>query len=52
VALKVELKPHEKIVVGSVIIQNGETRARLLIEGEAAILRERDIKILYLRDKI
>jgi len=43
VALKVELKPHEKIVVGSVIIQNGETRARLLIEGEAAILRERDI---------
>jgi flagellar protein FlbT len=43
VALKVELKPHEKIVIGSVIIQNGETRARLLIEGEAAILRERDI---------
>jgi len=43
VALKVELKPHEKIVVGSVIIQNGDTRARLLIEGEAAILRERDI---------
>ena len=42
-ALKVELKPYEKIVVGSVIIQNGETRARLLIEGEAAILRERDI---------
>lgn len=42
-ALKVELKPNEKIVVGSVVIRNGDTRARLVIEGDAAILRERDI---------
>ena len=42
-ALKVELKPHEKIVIGSVVIRNGDARARFIIEGEAAILRERDI---------
>jgi len=42
-ALKVELKPHEKIIVGSVVIRNGDAKARFFIEGEAAILRERDI---------
>lgn len=43
-ALKVELKPHERIIVGSCVITNTEQRARLLIEGDRVpILRERDI---------
>ncbi len=43
-ALKVELKPHERIIVGSCVITNTEQRARLLIEGDnIPILREKDI---------
>jgi flagellar biosynthesis repressor protein FlbT len=41
--LKVELKPGERIIVGTAVIRNGESRARLYIEGEAPILREKDI---------
>jgi flagellar biosynthesis repressor protein FlbT len=42
-ALKVELKPGEKIVIGKVSLRNGDSRARFYIEGQAPILRERDI---------
>jgi flagellar biosynthesis repressor protein FlbT len=43
-ALKVELKPHERIIIGSCVITNTEQRARLLIDGEKIpILREKDI---------
>ncbi|MES2750256.1 MAG: flagellar biosynthesis repressor FlbT [Pseudomonadota bacterium] len=43
-ALKVELKPHEKIIVGSCVITNTDQRAKILIEGEKLpILREKDI---------
>lgn len=42
-ALKVELKPGERIIVGTALIRNGDARTRLFIEGEAPILRERDI---------
>ncbi len=41
--LKVELKPGERIIVGTAVIRNGATRARFHIEGEAPILREKDI---------
>ncbi|MFL4991011.1 MAG: flagellar biosynthesis repressor FlbT [Microvirga sp.] len=41
--LKVELKPGERIIVGTAVIRNGESRARFYIEGEAPILREKDI---------
>jgi flagellar protein FlbT len=42
-ALKVELKPNEKIILGQVVIRNGDTRAKLFVEGRAPILREKDI---------
>jgi flagellar biosynthesis repressor protein FlbT len=43
-ALKVELKPHERIIIGSCVITNTDQRARLLIDGEKVpILREKDI---------
>ena len=41
--LKVELKPGERIIVGTAVIRNGDARARLHIEGDAPILREKDI---------
>jgi flagellar protein FlbT len=41
--LKVELKPGERILVGDSIITNDDQRTRLIIEGEAPILREKDI---------
>lgn len=42
-ALKVELKPNERIIIGQVIIRNDEQRTRFFIEGDAPILREKDI---------
>lgn len=58
-ALRVELKPHEKIIIGSCVITNFDKRTKLLIEGEhIPVLREKDIltpatadtpaKLLYL----
>jgi flagellar protein FlbT len=42
-ALKVELKPNEQIIIGNCVITNTDQRARLLIDGKAPILREKDI---------
>jgi flagellar protein FlbT len=43
-SLKVELKPHERIIIGSCVITNTDQRARLLIDGDnIPILREKDI---------
>jgi flagellar protein FlbT len=42
-ALKVELKPGERIILGDCVITNSDQRARLLIEGDTPILREKDI---------
>jgi flagellar protein FlbT len=41
--LKVELKPGERCILGECLITNGDQRTRLLIEGQAPILREKDI---------
>jgi flagellar protein FlbT len=42
-ALKVELKPGERIILGECVITNHDQRTRLLIEGNVPILREKDI---------
>ena len=42
-ALKVELKPGERILVGESVITNHDQKTRFLIEGSAPILREKDI---------
>jgi flagellar protein FlbT len=42
-ALKVELKPGERFILGDSIITNDDQRTRLFIEGDAPILREKDI---------
>ena len=42
-ALKVELKPNERILIGESVITNCNQRSWLLIEGASPILREKDI---------
>jgi flagellar protein FlbT len=49
-ALKVELKPHERIIVGTAVIRNGDSRIRFFIEGNAPILREKDILTAHTAD--
>lgn len=41
--LRVELKPNERVIIGTAVIRNGDQRARFFIEGDAPILREKDI---------
>jgi flagellar protein FlbT len=41
--LKIELKPGERVMLGECVITNHDQRTRLLIEGNAPILREKDI---------
>jgi len=45
-ALKVELKPGERIFLGECVITNDDQRTRLLIDGTAPVLREKDIMTL------
>ena len=42
-ALKVELKPNERILIGEAVITNCHQRTWLVIEGASPILREKDI---------
>jgi flagellar protein FlbT len=42
-ALKVELKPGERMILGECVITNHDQRTRLVIEGQTPILREKDI---------
>jgi len=42
-ALRLTLKPHERVIVGNAVIRNGDSRNRLLIENRVPVLRESDI---------
>lgn len=42
-ALVIDLKPNEKILIGEAVITNGAQRARFQIAGDAPILREKDV---------
>ena len=42
-ALKISLRPHERIIIGGAVITNGKSRAQLVIENEVPLLREKDI---------
>lgn len=42
-SLKVELKPHERLIIGNCVVTNSDQRTRLFIDGSAPILREKDI---------
>lgn len=42
-ALKIKLKPHERMIVGGAVVMNGETKCDLIIENEVPVLRDKDI---------
>ena len=42
-ALKVEIKPGERVIIGDALVTNDGHRAKLYIEGDTPILREKDI---------
>ncbi len=42
-ALVIDLKPGEKILIGEAVITNDTQRTRLHIAGDAPILREKDV---------
>jgi len=42
-ALKVELKPGERFILGDSVITNDDQRTKLFIEGSVPILRSKDI---------
>lgn len=41
--LTINLKPHERLIVNGVVIENKGPAAKILIHNNAALLRERDI---------
>jgi flagellar biosynthesis repressor protein FlbT len=42
-ALKITLKPQEKLIIGGAVIQNGKNRSEFVVENNVAVLREKDI---------
>ena len=42
-ALKIKLKPHERLIVGGAVVINGDTKCDLVIENEVPVLRDKDI---------
>ncbi len=42
-ALKLSLKPDEKLVINGAVIANADRRATLIVHNKASILREKDI---------
>src|SRR4030067_1890797 len=42
-ALKIRLKPKEKVIIGSAVVTNGKNNSDLVIENNIPILREKDI---------
>jgi flagellar protein FlbT len=48
--LRIELKPHERILIGDCVITNSDQRTRFVIEGHVPILREKDIMTAHTAD--
>lgn len=42
-ALKISLKPGEKMIIGGAVVKNGDAKAELFIENKVPLLREKDI---------
>jgi flagellar protein FlbT len=42
-ALKITLKPHEKMIIGGAVVTNGNYKCDLVIENKVPILRQKDI---------
>jgi flagellar biosynthesis repressor protein FlbT len=42
-ALRIDLKPRERILIGDCVITNSDQRTRFLVDGRVPILREKNI---------
>ena len=42
-ALKISLKPQEKLIIGGAVVKNGPGRSDFVIENVVPVLREKDI---------
>jgi flagellar protein FlbT len=42
-ALKINLKPHERLIIGGAVISNGDAKSEFIVENNAPVLREKDI---------
>jgi len=42
-ALKIRLKPHEKMILNGAVITNGKSHSEFIVENRVMILREKDI---------
>lgn len=42
-ALKISLKPHERLIISGAVVVNGATKADIAVENNVPILREKDI---------
>jgi flagellar biosynthesis repressor protein FlbT len=42
-ALKITLKPHERLIIGGAVIANGNATTHLVVENNVPLLRQKDI---------
>jgi flagellar protein FlbT len=42
-ALKINLKPHERLIIDGAVISNGNSKCEFIVENNVPILREKDI---------
>jgi len=42
-ALKISLKPAEKVIIGGAVIRNGSARSKIYVENRVTVLREKEI---------
>jgi flagellar protein FlbT len=42
-ALKITLKPNERMIIGGAVLTNGDTRADFTIDNKVPLLRQKDI---------
>lgn len=42
-ALKLTLKPHERMILDGAVITNGDTKCTIMVENNVPILRQKDI---------
>lgn len=42
-ALKIKLRPHERLIIGGAVVTNGDSKCDLIIENEVPVLRDKDI---------
>ena len=42
-ALKISLKPGEKMIIGGAVVKNSDSKTELFIENKVPLLREKDI---------